>query len=158
VGEMALMSAGTAIRVGADVAAVHQVADSVAHFGDRYLRRVYTEHEIASCAGSPSVAAAGLAARFAAKEATIKVLRPTGHQPDWRSIEVRKNPEGWCTMSLSGHAATLAHEAGIDEMEVSLTHDEDVAAAVVVALCHTSAKSADEPGNHLRDLLLNGAF
>jgi holo-[acyl-carrier protein] synthase len=157
-GETALMSAGTAIRVGADVAAVHQVADSVARFGDRYLGRVYTEHEIASCAGSPSVVAAGLAARFAAKEATIKVLRPIGHQPDWRSIEVRKDPQGWCSMSLSGHAATLADEAGIDELEVSLTHDEDVAAAVVVALCHTSATSAGEPGQPLRDRLLNGAF
>jgi hypothetical protein len=59
---------------------------------------------------------------------------------------------------LSGHAATLADEAGIDELEVSLTHDEDVAAAVVVALCHTSATSAGEPGQPLRDRLLNGAF
>jgi len=158
VGQMTSASAGTSIRVGADVAPVHQVAESVARFGDRYLRRVYTEHEIASCAGSPSVAAAGLAARFAAKEATIKVLRPLGHQPDWRSMEVRREQGGWCRMSLSGHAATLAHEAGIAEMEVSLTHDEDIAAAVVVALCHSSSESADQPAPQLRDLLLNGAF
>jgi holo-[acyl-carrier protein] synthase len=152
--EMPLMSVGTAIRVGADVVAVHQVADSVACFGDRYLRRVYTEHEIASCVGSPSAAAAGLAARFAAKEATIKVLRPTDHQPDWRSIEVRKNPGGWCSMSLSGHAAVLADEAGIGELEVSLTHDDDdggVAAAVIVALCQSSTALADEVWTHLRD-------
>jgi holo-[acyl-carrier protein] synthase len=156
--EMTSMSAGTAIRVGADVAAVHQVADSVARFGDRYLRRVYTEHEIASCAGTPSVVAAGLAARFAAKEAAIKVLRPSTHQPDWRSIEVRRSPEGWCSMSLSGHAAKLADDAGIAEMEVSLTHDEDVAAAVVVALCHSQSERNNESGAHLRDLLLNGAL
>jgi holo-[acyl-carrier protein] synthase len=153
-----MMSAGTAIRVGADVAAVQQVADSLARFGERYLRRVYTEHEIASCAGSPSVVAAGLAARFAAKEAVIKVLRPSAHQPDWRSIEVRRNPEGWCSLSLSGHAAELADEAGISEMEVSLTHDENVAAAVVVALCHSQAGVNNESGAHLRDLLLNGAI
>ena len=35
------------------------------------------------------------AARFAAKEATIKVLRPVGHQPDWRSVEVRRDAGGW---------------------------------------------------------------
>jgi len=155
---MTSASAGTSIRVGADVAAVHHVAESIARFGDRYLRRVYTEHEIASCVGSPSVAAAGLAARFAAKEATIKVLRPLGHQPDWRSMEVRREQEGWCRMSLSGHAAALAHEAGIAEMEVSVTHDEDIAAAVVVALCHSSSESADAPAPQLRDLMLNGAF
>ena len=71
------MSTGTALRVGTDVVAVHQVADSVARFGPRYLQRVYTDHELDSCAGSPTFRAARLAARFAAKEATIKVLRPS---------------------------------------------------------------------------------
>ncbi len=138
------MSTGTAIRVGADVVAVHQVAASVENLGARYLERIYTEHERISCAGSPSVQAAGLAARFAAKEATIKVLRPAGHQPDWRSMEVRRHPEGWCTIALTGHAAALADQAGIGDIAVSLTHEGDVAAAVVVALCRADA--ADERG------------
>ena len=133
------MSTETAIRVGADVVAVQQVAESVAVFGTRYLDRIYTEHEISSCAGEAHVQAASLAARFAAKEATFKVLRPTGHQPDWRSVEVRRHATGWCTMALSGHAAALAQEAGIGELAVSLTHDGDVAAAVVVALCNSGA-------------------
>jgi holo-[acyl-carrier protein] synthase len=133
------MSTGTAIRVGADVVAVHQVAESIAHFGSRYLERVYTHHELDSCVGGSPVRAAGLAARFAAKEATIKVLRPVGHQPDWRSVEVRRHSEGWCTMGLSGYAAVLAARAGIAELAVSLTHEGDVAAAVVVALCNSEA-------------------
>src|ERR1700734_2735054 len=151
------MSTATAIRVGTDVTAVHEVAESVDRFGLRYLERIYTEHEISSCTGEPLVEAASLAARFAAKEATIKVLRPVGHQPDWRSIEVRPHPEGWCTMSLSGHAAALAEAAGIIELAVSLTHEDDVAAAVVVALCGDSTLPADQPGMHLCDLLMNGA-
>jgi holo-[acyl-carrier protein] synthase len=129
------MSTGTAIRVGADVMAIHQVEESVARFGTRYLERIYTEHELSSCVGGSPARAASLAARFAAKEATMKVLRPVGHQPDWRSVEVRRHPEGWCTMALSGHAAVLAEEAGIEELAVSLTHEGAVAAAVVVALC-----------------------
>ncbi len=106
------MSKGAAIRVGADVVAVHQVAESVDAFGARYLERVYTEHERNCCSGSPAVQAASLAARFAAKEATIKVLRPSGHQPDWRSMEVRRHSDGWCSMALTGHAEVLADEAG----------------------------------------------
>ncbi len=51
---------------------VADVAESVAQFGDRYLRRIYTEREIAACAG-PAFAER-LAARFAAKEAVIKAL------------------------------------------------------------------------------------
>ncbi len=140
------MNMGTAIRVGADVVAVKQVAESVDTFGARYLRRVYTEHEIASSTGAPAVRAASLAARFAAKEATIKVLRPSGHQPDWRSMEVRRHAEGWCTMALTGHAAALAEEAGVAELAVSLTHEGDVAAAVVVALCQATADPVAQAG------------
>ena len=135
------MNTGTAIRVGADVVTVRQVSESVDTFGSRYLDRVYTEHELQSCSGSPEVRAASLAARFAAKEATIKVLRPVGHQPDWRSVEVRRHSEGWCTMALSGHAAALADQAGIADLAVSLTHEGDVAAAVVVALCRVEGES-----------------
>lgn len=141
------MSRRTAIRVGSDVLSVQQVTESVARFGDRYLKRVYTEHEISSVSDSSAVQAARLAARFAAKEAAIKVLRPVGHQPDWRSMEVQRHAGGWCTMALSGHAATLAEKAGITDLAVSLTHDGDVAAAVVVALCDrpgTEAVARDE--------------
>ncbi len=140
------MSTGTAIRVGADVVSVHQVAESVESFGPRYLDRVYTEHELGSCRGAPAARAASLAARFAAKEATIKVLRPRGHQPDWRSVEVRRHSGGWCTLTLSGHAAVLAEQAGIADLSVSLTHEGDIAAAVVVALCRSAADSIEQSG------------
>jgi holo-[acyl-carrier protein] synthase len=133
---------GPSVRVGADLVAVRSVAESIACLGDRYVHRIYTEHEIASCVGPPSVVAAGLAARFAAKEATLKVLRPSGHRPEWRSMEVLRHADGWCSMSLHGYAATLAERAGINELAVSLTHEEGVAAAVVVALCF-DAESAD---------------
>jgi holo-[acyl-carrier protein] synthase len=136
---------------------VEQVADSVHRFGDRYLNRIFTPHEVASCAGSPSVVAAGLAARFAAKEATIKVLRPTGSQPDWRSMEVRRHPEGWCSMVLSGQASVLAQRAGIDDLALSLTHEETIAGAVVVALCHAPAEPADQSGSHLSTQQPKGA-
>jgi holo-[acyl-carrier protein] synthase len=138
------MRTGTALRVGADVVVIHQVAESVDRFGARYLERVYTEHELRSCTGSPASRNASLAARFAAKEATIKVLRPRDHQPDWRSVEVRRDAGGWCTMALTGHAAALADQAGIDELAVSLTHEGDMAAAVVVALCRAEDETIEQ--------------
>ena len=134
------------MRVGADVVSVHQVEESVARFGSRYLERIYTQHELESSVGGSLVRAASLAARFAAKEATLKVLRPEGHQPDWRSVEVRRHAGGWCTMALSGHAAVLADQARIAELAVSLTHEGDVAAAVVVALCTHGTESMGSTG------------
>jgi holo-[acyl-carrier protein] synthase len=133
------------------------VAESLERFGARYLERVFTPHEIECCSRAdartrsraPGYSVESLAARFAAKEATLKVLRPVGWRPDWRSIEVRRTSGGWCEIHLSGRAATLAADAGIDELEVSLTHESMVAVAVVVGRCvgagGTGGHEPDDP-------------
>jgi holo-[acyl-carrier protein] synthase len=121
------------LSVGVDLVDISEVAKSVKRFGDKYLRRVYTEHEIASCQGPPDVAAGSLAARFAAKEATLKVLRPDGARPDWRSIEVVRLPNGSCKLRLRGAAARLAVERGLGPFALSMTHEAGLAAAVVVS-------------------------
>ncbi len=125
------------LRVGVDVVCVEDVAVSIGRHGGRYLGRIFTDHELASCR-IPAATGGGyrteaLAARFAAKEAALKVLRPSGPRPAWRSIEVRRHPSGWCELQLSGQAAVLAEEAGIGELSVSLSHETHVAAAAVVA-------------------------
>ncbi len=134
-------------RVGVDMIAVADVAESVQRFGDRYVDRIYTPHEIAACrtagapeGGDPTYSAESLAARFAAKEAVLKVLRPREVRPEWRSIEVHRMAGGWCEIRLSGLAAAMAAAAGIDEFAVSLTHEAPVAAAVVVGRCVTGQR------------------
>jgi holo-[acyl-carrier protein] synthase len=122
-------------RVGVDLVSIAEVASSVERFGERYLNRLFTAQELASCARAPAETAASLAARFAAKEAVIKVLRPVGPHPEWRSIEVIRGPEGACDIRLHGTAARLAEDAGIRELGVSLTHEAGMAAAVVIGLC-----------------------
>ncbi len=126
-------------RVGVDLVDVADVASAVDQFGDRYLQRVFTDHERASAVGPDPVRFAALAARVAAKEATIKVLRPTGARPDWRNIEVRREPEGACGLHLSGSAARLAAQAGLGTLAVSLTHEGALAAAVVVGVTEDPA-------------------
>lgn len=121
------------LAVGVDLVDIAEVARSVKHFGDRYLRRVFTEHEIACCQGPADVAAASLAARFAAKEATMKVLAPEDARPDWRSIEVVRLPSGACKLRLRGAAARLAIERGLGPFALSMTHEAGLAAAVVVS-------------------------
>ena len=134
------------IRVGIDLCSVQDVAESVATFGDRYLQRVYTEDELEYCRRDPARSAERLAARFAAKEAAVKVLRPTDARPDWRSIEVRRDPGGWCELFLTGTAASLAEAASITSLSVSLSHDAGLANAVVVAtLRDERATSAKDP-------------
>jgi len=127
-----------AVRVGVDVTAIDDVARSVAHFGDRYVRRLFTTHEIASC-GDGTSAVASLAARFAAKEAVLKVLEPSGARPQWRDIEIVRRSSGACRVRLHDRAASLAARRGVGQMSVSLSHDAGVALAVVVASCEAPA-------------------
>jgi holo-[acyl-carrier protein] synthase len=127
------------IAVGVDTARPSEVADSVEQFGARYLDRIYTRHEQDSCFGSHEVRARGLAGRFAAKEAVIKVLRPLDEIPEWTSIEIVRHPQGWCDVGLSGTARRLADEAGIVHLAVSLTHEGDSAIAVIVGIRSRSA-------------------
>lgn len=120
-------------RVGTDLVEVGRVEESLRRFGQRYLDRLYTPGEIEYCLRSEPDTARRLAARFAAKEATLKVLRPDAHWLDWRSIEVVKMPGGWCELALHGTAQQLRAAAGIGTLTVSLSHEQNYALAVVGA-------------------------
>ena len=133
-------SAANVVSVGVDLVQVSDIRDSVARFGDRYLRRLFTDRELADCSsgGDPIPR---LAARYAAKEATVKALRVLDAIPRWTSMEVKRSQAGWCDeMSLHGSAAELAAARGIGHLLVSLSHEQDAAVAVVVA---TRAASRD---------------
>jgi len=120
--------------VGVDVVSVNEVSRSLERFGERYVRRVFTPGEAAYCrAATGRVAAERFAARFAAKEATLKALRPDTTAIDWRSIEVRRHASGWCDVVLHGEAAALAARQGIESLALSMSHDAGCATAVVVA-------------------------
>ena len=121
-----------ALRVGMDLVSVGSVHESIREHGDRYLARIYTEREVRDCHTDQGIDAERLAARFAAKEATLKVLRP-GEAIPWPTIEVLRHRAGWVELELSGTAARLAADAGISELSLSLTHEAGFASAVVIA-------------------------
>ncbi len=122
--------------MGIDIVSVEAVQESIRVHADRYLRRIFTEREVADCrTGEGAVEAARLAARFAAKEATLKVLRPGNEGLPLTSIEVVSDPGGWVDLALFGPAAAIARDAGMLAFSVSLTHEGAFAAAVVTAEC-----------------------
>ena len=131
-----------AVAVGVDLVAVDQVQHAISRFGERYVRRVFTEHEVACSPGLGQVRACHLAARFAAKEATMKALGPTDWLPPWRSIEVWREDSGRCSLRLSGHAAELARRAQLSDFAVSISHEGNLAAAVVVAVRQEGFRSS----------------
>jgi holo-[acyl-carrier protein] synthase len=121
------------ILVGTDVQPIDEVEASMAQFGERYTRRLFTDHEIVCCGENPVTAAAGFAARFAAKEAVLKILDSTATVPSWKSIEVQREGRGAPRIVLSNEAADLAYDQGIENISLSLSHGGGIATAVVVA-------------------------
>ena len=122
------------LSVGIDLVRVSRVAESLDRFGDRFLRKVFTDDEIAYAASAPALMAERLAARFAAKEATVKALELGERGVGWREIEVARRPSGSPELKLHGAARAAADEAGIDELAVSLSHEGDFATAVVMSM------------------------
>ena len=129
-----LPAGGVGLRLGIDTVQVSAVEASLLAFGDRFLQRLFTAGEIATCAATPARCPERLAARFAAKEAAIKAFDLAEAGVDWRQIEVVSDAAGRPRLALHGRAAALVRSLGAAEIALSLSHDGDQACAVVAAL------------------------
>jgi holo-[acyl-carrier protein] synthase len=100
--------------------------------GARFRERVFTEEEIAYCSRRRN-GHESFAARFAAKEATMKALgHGFGQGIGWREIEVVRG-DGPPAVRLSGAARKYADALGVRRVHLSLTHTADLAIAYVIA-------------------------
>ena len=118
------------VGLGLDVVPIARIASMLDRYGARLEEKLFSPDERAYCAsrGRP---AQHFAARFAAKEATLKALgAPSGLR--WQEIEVISGAGGAPILRLSGAAARAASERGAAVRHVSLTHAGDIAAAVVI--------------------------
>ncbi|HUR89959.1 MAG TPA: holo-ACP synthase [Ramlibacter sp.] len=129
--------AGSQSRLGFDLAEVSGIAESLRHFGRRFTDRIFTSRELDYALSGTGLVAERLAARFAAKEAVIKALSLSEAGVALSDIEVMKLADGDCTIVLHGEAKRIAEGMGVQRILVSLSHDGNVAGAVVHALLST---------------------
>jgi holo-[acyl-carrier protein] synthase len=74
-----------------------------------------------------------LAARFAAREATMKALGLGLGAFGFHEVWVARAPSGVPSLMVVGRAAELAAAAGVRHWQLSLSHTDAVAVAVVAA-------------------------
>jgi len=127
--------------IGVDLAVITRMRQVVERWDDRFLRRVFTDEEIAYCRRRRDPVP-HFAARFAAKEATLKALG-TGLSMGitWRELEVRRERGAAPIMVLSGRCRAIARAKGGDRVLLSLTHDGDYALAQAVLI----SDGSDDP-------------
>src|SRR5229473_1808023 len=123
----------TIIGLGLDATEIDRIAATIERYGDRFLRRVFTDGEIAYCTRR-RVPAVHFAGRFAAKEAGMKALG-TGHSQNvlWRDVEVIRHGG---PPRLEFHGGAARRFAAIDARTslLSITHTETLAFAQVLVV------------------------
>jgi holo-[acyl-carrier protein] synthase len=116
------------MRVGLDLIEIERVRRALERHGDGFRERCFTAAERDYCDGKPNPAQ-HYAGRFAAKEAVGKALG-TGVNFTWKEIEIKGRPKPG--VHLSGRTARAAERLGAGQIELSMTHSRDLAAAVAV--------------------------
>jgi holo-[acyl-carrier protein] synthase len=120
------------IGLGIDLCRIERVEKFLERYGERFTRRICTPREIERCARYQNQAEQ-FAGCIAAKEAASKALG-TGWRRGvhWKCFEVAHEPGGKPSLKIHGRAAEIASQMGVRNVNVSITHDAGVAAAVVI--------------------------
>jgi holo-[acyl-carrier protein] synthase len=125
------------VGIGSDLCNIERIESSLDRWGDKFLRRVFTEVEQAKAASRPNTRAGTLAKRFAAKEAFSKAVG-TGFRGGvhLKDIGVVNLPSGAPTLKLTGGAKArldaLAPEGHAIDIHLTMTDDYPWAQAFVI--------------------------
>jgi holo-[acyl-carrier protein] synthase len=115
--------------IGIDITKVARMTLAVEKWGERFLRRVFTDREIkysfAMKDPYPS-----LSVRFAAKEAMIKAIGSRSFP--FREMEVVNLETGMPVMEVKGGLERFLKEHGISRVHLSLTHEKEYGVACVI--------------------------
>lgn len=118
---------------GFDLAALPRIKTLLERYGERFVRRVLTDREREKLPASSAGRTAYVAGRFAAKEAAVKALG-TGFSRGigMHDVEILSTDGGRPLLLLHGEAATRAARMGVTKLHVSISHERDMAGAVVI--------------------------
>jgi holo-[acyl-carrier protein] synthase len=124
------------LGIGNDVIDIRRIEATLETYGERFVRRIFTEVEIRK-SERRAQRAASYAKRFAAKEACSKALG-TGFRKGvfWKDMGVVNEPSGKPTMVLTGgamaHLETLTPGGHTIRIHLTITDDFPYAHAFVM--------------------------
>ena len=115
--------------IGVDLIEIQRIQSSIDEFGETFLRKIFTDAEIAYCRSRKNPAQ-HFAARFAAKEAVSKALS-TGWSGEfeWKNVEVTNELSGKPNVTLHGSTAEALKKSNV---HLSLSHSETAVVAFAV--------------------------
>ncbi len=122
------------VGIGTDITECPRIGKMIEQHGELFLRRVYTDREIAYCQARKR-ALEHFAGRWAAKEAILKAIG-TGWAKGicWTDMEIRNEAGGAPRVLVRGTAGEIAAGRGISEILISISHTRAYATAYALAL------------------------
>lgn len=117
------------ISIGIDIIEVERIESAIKQWDRHFLNRIYTEVELKICQGRIPA----LAARFAGKEAVMKVLGTGTKGVGWQEIEILADARGKPLVQLYGKARERAKKLNLTEFSISLSDTKQYAVAAAIA-------------------------
>ena len=116
--------------IGIDIIEIERIESALKRGEGHFLNRIYTEAELKICEGKIS----SLAARFAGKEAVMKVLGTGAKDVGWQEIEILADTAGKPSVNLYGRAKNRAAELNLKEFSISLSDAKQYAVAAAIGV------------------------
>ncbi len=118
------------VGIGIDIIEIDRIRESVEKYGERFLKKIYTEKEIDYCL-KKKYKYQHLAARFAAKEAVYKALATNWNEDvSWHNIEISNEPNGMPVVEL--HGGLKKFLKGENSLKISMSHSKEYVACVAI--------------------------
>ncbi len=118
------------IKCGIDIINIERLAKINSAIRARFLKRVYTEKELAQAQNQND----SLSGLFAAKESVSKALGTGIGFVTWQDIEILHLPSGEPILHLHGNALLVAEQKGLSHWSISISHEKEFAIAMAVAM------------------------
>lgn len=116
--------------IGTDITDVPRIKHSFEEYGDRFLKRVFTETEIEYCDRFGETRFLHYTARFAAKEAFSKAIKSgMRNGMSFKLVGIKNLQSGEPTIELFG---AMADRWGNHIVHVTLSHTSSIGVAMVV--------------------------
>ena len=121
------------LGIGIDIVSVHRISHIVEKWGRRFIQRILTRHEMEAMPTSGQRLWEYLAGRFAAKEAFLKAIGTgVSHGVGFKDVWIVNGPSGRPDLFFSPAIEQLFSDRPIKQVHVSLSHERQLAIAMVV--------------------------
>jgi len=116
-------------RVGTDIVEISRIKENIEKYGNTFLKKIYTEKEIAYCEAKKLNKYESYAGRFAAKEAIYKAINTEINKTiEWKDIEIINRPNGKPIVNLN------IESTNIDNIDISISHSKQDAIAFAIVI------------------------